>query len=112
MVSGLLLVLVAAVLQLALVLHVRNTLIDSASEGARHGALLGSSPELGAARTEELIRAGLADSFAEHVSADIVSRGGVPLVQVRVTAPFPVIGLLGVGGDIEVVGHAALEVEP
>ncbi|MGC5615602.1 pilus assembly protein [Georgenia sp. Z1491] len=99
-------------LQLALLLHVRNTLIDSASEGARHGALLGSDPADGAARTADLIRAGLADSYAEDVSADVVTAGGVPLLQVRVRAPLPVVGLFGPGGELEVVGHAALEVEP
>ncbi|MGO1174364.1 MAG: TadE/TadG family type IV pilus assembly protein [Actinomycetaceae bacterium] len=112
LVAGLLLVLVAAVLQLALILHVRNTLVDTASEGARHGALMGSSPEQGAQRTAELIRASLADSYADDVSATVISTGGAQLVQVRVRAPFPLVGMLGPSGEIDVVGHAAVEVEP
>lgn len=103
---------VAAVLQLALVLHVRNTLIDSASEGARHGALHGSSPEQGASRTADLIRMSLADSYAQDVSAAVVTTGGTPLVAVTVRAPLPVIGLFSLGGDLEVTGHAAVEVAP
>ncbi|MGC5629452.1 pilus assembly protein [Georgenia sp. Z1344] len=103
---------VAAVLQLALLLHVRNTLIDSASEGARHGALLGSDPADGAARAAELIRAGLADSYADDVTAQVVTADGVSLVQVTVRAPMPVVGLFGPGDGLEVVGHAALEVAP
>ena len=42
-------VLFVAVLQLTIVLHVRNTLVDSASEGARYGALVGHDPADGAA---------------------------------------------------------------
>ena len=44
MVSGLLSLLFVAVLQVGLALHVRNTLISCASEGARLGARAGSGP--------------------------------------------------------------------
>ena len=40
-----------AVVQLALALHVRNTVIDAAAEGARFASLAGSSPADGVART-------------------------------------------------------------
>lgn len=73
---------------------------------------MGSSPEQGAERTAELIRSSLADSYADDVSATVITTGGAPLVQVRVRAPFPVVGLFGPSGELDVVGHAALEVEP
>jgi hypothetical protein len=109
LVTVLLLALLAGVLQLALALHVRNTLIDSASEGARHGALAGSSPEAGAQRARDLISMSLSPRYDDDVSAEVVSAGGVDLVEVRVSAPLPVIGLLGPSGAIVVSGRAVLE---
>ena len=68
--AGLLTLLATGVLQLAVVLHVRATLVDCASEGARLGALADRSPADGAARTrvrltpgtddQEVLRAALA----------------------------------------------------
>jgi Flp pilus assembly protein TadG len=97
------------VVQLATVLHVRNTLIDCASEGARYGALAGSTPDAGAERARELIEADLSAAYA----ADVVSRraqvGGLETVEVRVRAPLPVVGLVGVGRVVAVTGHAVAE---
>ena len=45
-----LLPLVLGILQLALVLHVRNTLASAAAEGARHAAVAGSSAPPGRRR--------------------------------------------------------------
>ncbi|UNX54152.1 pilus assembly protein [Georgenia sp. TF02-10] len=109
LVAVLVLTLVVAVLQLGLALHVRNTLVDAASEGARRGALLGSSPAEGAARTEELIGLSLSPRYGQDVAASTVERGGSTLVRVAVRAPLPVIGLLGPTGVLEVQGHAVLE---
>ena len=58
------------ILQLALVLLVRNTLAAAASEGARYAATLDRSPADGAARTRAQIDGALAAKFAEDVRAD------------------------------------------
>ena len=50
-----LLPLVIGILQLALVLHVRNTLASAAAEGARHAAVAGSSAPAGRAKVQELV---------------------------------------------------------
>ena len=55
------------ILQLALVLLVRNTLAAAASEGARYAATLDRSPDDGAARTRAQIDGALAAKFAEDV---------------------------------------------
>jgi len=47
MVSGLLSLLFLAVFQLGLALHIRNTLISCASEGARYGARADATPQDG-----------------------------------------------------------------
>jgi hypothetical protein len=109
LVGGLVVVAVLAVVQLALVLHVRSTLVDSASEGARYGALEGHTSADGAQRTRELITGSLADSFAQDVTATRIERGGVEMVEVRVSAPLPVVGFVGPTGTLTVTGHAIAE---
>jgi hypothetical protein len=109
MVSALVSLLFVAVIQLGFALHVRNTLVSCASEGARLGAREGSAPGDGAARTRALISASLSPAFARHVSASVVDAGGVRVVSVRVVAPLPVLGPLGPDRALDVVGRAFLE---
>lgn len=109
LVGALTTLLFAAVLQLVLVLHVRATLVDCAAEGARHGALDGSSPQEGAQRTRELIASALAPRFADDVRAETTVVDGLPVVRVEVTAPLPLAGLLGPSGVLTVDGHALQE---
>ncbi len=109
LVSLLVTMLMVGVVQLALTLHVRNVLIDSAAEGARYAALDGRGLDDGVARTRALIDSTLPAAYAQNVSADQVVLDGVGLVQVHVTGPVPVLGLLGPGGFIEVSGRAVVE---
>ncbi|HPF82377.1 TadE family protein, partial [Nostocoides australiense] len=51
MVTGLLMFVFAAVFQLGLTLHIRNTLISCAAEGARVGARVDAAPGDAVART-------------------------------------------------------------
>ncbi len=97
------------VLQLALALHVRNTVVDAAGEGARYGALAGSSPAAGAARTRELVATALHPRYGQDVHSRVVLRDGLELVEVTVRAPLPVLGLLGPGGALTATGRAVLE---
>lgn len=98
-----------AVLQLALVLHVRNTGVDAAAEGARLAAQVGRSPQDGAVRTADLLRASLAATYAQDVSARHVTVDGLELVEVTVRVPLPVLGLLGPSGVMTLDGHAPVE---
>ncbi|WP_337062460.1 pilus assembly protein [Kineococcus sp. G2] len=109
--AGVLALLFAAVLQLAVVQHVRATAVDCAGAGARYAALAGSSPQLGAQRTRDLLAASLSPRYAADVTAGVVTAGagGAPVVEVRVRAPLPVLGLLGAGRVLDVRGHAAVE---
>jgi hypothetical protein len=109
LVAALLTALTLAVLQLALALHIRNTVLDAAAEGARYAALADSGLDEGATRSRDLIRAALGPAYAEEVSAGYVDMAGQPGVRVRVVAPLPLFGLLGVNRGLEVVGHAAVE---
>ncbi|WP_426594888.1 TadE/TadG family type IV pilus assembly protein [Cellulomonas sp. McL0617] len=109
LVGALVTVLFVGILQLTLVLHVRNTLIDSASEGARYGAQVGHVPDDGAARTRVLIGQSLAGSYAQDVTATTTRVDGLDEVEVDVVAPLPVLGLLGPARTLTIRGHALAE---
>jgi Flp pilus assembly protein TadG len=95
MVSGLLCLLFLAVFQLGLALHIRNTLISCASEGARYGARANATPQDGVVRARQLIRASLADRYVDNVTATTTTVDGIQVMQVRIQAPLPVLGPLG-----------------
>lgn len=108
LIGGLLTVIFIAIVQLTLVLHVRNTLIDAASSGARYGTLADRSPADAASRTHSLITGAINSAYAQDVSVRQVDEEGVPILQVTIRAPIPVIGLIGPSGTMEVTGRAAL----
>ncbi len=109
LVGGLITVLLVAVVQLTLVLHVRNVLIDCAAQGARYAAAAGRAPSDGVGRTVDLASTELSGSYARDVTAVRTRLGGVDVVEVTVRAPLPVVGLLGPGGTLVVRGHAMVE---
>lgn len=102
-------VLVLGVVQLALTLHVRTVLIDSAAEGARYAALDGNTLVDGAARTRWLIDSALPADYAQQVEPGRADYRGVQVVEMHVAAPIPVLGLLGPAGMIDVTGRAVQE---
>ncbi|WP_427018587.1 TadE/TadG family type IV pilus assembly protein [Pseudarthrobacter sp. P1] len=108
LVSALLTLLFLAVVQLALVLHVRNTVADAASSGARYGTLADRTADDARGRTASLIATALGPGYAQQVSTAVQSIDGVAVLTVTVRAPLPVIGLLGPSRSLEVSGHAAL----
>lgn len=109
MVGALLTLVTLSVLQLGLALHVRNTVIDAAAEGARYGALAGNTPEDGVARTRDLISTAIGSGYAHHVTASSGTFAGHPTDVVTVRTPLPLIGLIGIDDALEVSGHAAVE---
>lgn len=109
LVGGLLTMFFLAVIQLTLVLHVRNTLIDAAASGARYGTLADRNPADARDRTSDLIGIALNRAFAEDVTTSEVTYQGIRALEVTVRAPLPVIGLIGPRGALEVKGHAAIQ---
>ncbi|WP_442860281.1 TadE family protein [Arthrobacter sp. zg-Y919] len=107
MVGALVSLVFMAVVQLALVLHVRNTLIDAAATGARYGTLADRTPADGVERAATLIGGTLGDGYARDVSSSERTVDGSRLLEITVRAPLPVVGFLGPDGGIEVRGHAA-----
>ena len=109
MVSALLTVLTLSVLQLALALHIRNTVLDAASEGARFAALADNGLGDGVTRARDLITVALGAGYASDVTASYGSYLGHPAAIVTVHTPLPLVGLVGIDGGLEVAGHAAVE---
>jgi len=109
LVGSLLTLFFLAIIQLTLVLHVRNTLIDAAASGARYGTLADRGAGDAEERTRSLIQAALNAGFAEQVSTSEVTYQGLRTLEVTVRAPMPVIGLIGPRDMLEVKGHAAMQ---
>ncbi len=109
LVGGLLTLVTLSVMQLGLVLHVRNTALDAASEGARFAALADAGLERGRARTEELLTTALGPAYAQGVRAEFGETAGQRTVVVSAEVPLPLIGLIGLPKGLEVTGRAALE---
>ncbi len=104
--------LVLGIMQVALVLHVRNVTTAAASEGARVQAALDAPVGAGEQRTREQIRTGVGERFLRDVAVEPSSVAGAPGVEVTVISEVPALGLFGPAVTIEVTGHAVSEVEP
>ena len=109
LVGALLTVLTLSVMQFGLALHVRNTAIDAAGEGARVAALADNSLADGVRRTTDLLSLALGDAYAGDVTAAYGDFLGHPAASVTVRAPLPLLGLLGPDRMLEVTGHGAVE---
>ncbi len=109
LVTVLLVVLVLAIAQLGLAIHVRNTLVASAAEGARYAANADRDLEHGVARTRDLITDALSAHYARDVRAEYVQSGGLVLVRVEVDARIPLVGLAGPSRGLQVAAHAIEE---
>lgn len=103
LVAVLIIVIALGVVQAALIMHTRNTLTDAAVQGAHHASLVGSEPEDGAHRAEQMVT----DRFgsALEVSA-AASQDDTGMIRVQVTATLPLVGLLGPSAGLAVEGRA------
>lgn len=103
LVSVLIIMIALGVIQAALILHTRNTLIDAAVQGAHHAALVGSTPEDGAARAESLISGRFGDSLDAEATA---TTDGSGTIRVQVSATLPLVGMIGPSAGLQVEGRA------
>lgn len=108
LVSILVVAVALGVIQLAIVLHVRNILISSAHEGAHYAALADKSLDDGELRAQTLVSGSLGGIPATYAS-DQILLNGAPAVELTVTARVPVVGTWGVG-EQHITAHALAEV--
>jgi len=111
----------AAVLQLGLTLYVRNTLAACAQEGARYGAnadFVSQGADFMIAQAKQRATSCIDSSLSTRYSADVqaspssdqvIDGAAVDVVEVRVKAPIPVIGLWALGGTTLVVQGDAMQ---
>ncbi|MCW2842977.1 MAG: TadE family protein [Nocardioides sp.] len=99
------------ILQVALVLLVRNTLAAAASEGARYAATADRDPDDGAARTRSQIDGAISGRFAQSIDVRQVLVDGAPGIEITVHARVPALGIGGPAVELDVSGHA-VEEEP
>ena len=106
----LLLLLVLAVLQVGLALHVRATVTSAAAEGARAAALAGGDSRAWRERgSSDALATSLADGVVESVSVTRrAARRAAPWSRCEVRARLPLVGLLGPTALV-VQGHALVE---
>lgn len=101
-----------AVLQVAIYLHVRHIVTASAAEGARYGANADVNAQAAGPRAKEIAGRALGAGYASRLSCAgaQVTEAGVVLVQVRCTAPGPlVLGWIGNVLDINVRARSVEE---
>lgn len=109
LVAALVLVLFLGVVQVAFAMHVRALAVDAAAEGARVAARADRDLAAGERRTRDLLGASLSGRYARDVVARSATLDGLPVVEVTVRAPLPVVGLLGPSGVLTARGHALEE---
>ena len=80
LVASLLALILAGALQIGLVIHVRNTVIDSAIAGARQASLADQSPRDGKRLTSDLIRVSVGERYAQKVTVSTSRRGAVEII--------------------------------
>ena len=90
MVGALVIVVFVALLQVALGVYARNVLTEAEARQ----------------RVQVLTDAALRRGYVDTVTVSRVPSGDLRIVEVTVTAPFPVLGLFGPGGTLRVTGHA------
>lgn len=112
LVMTLLVPLVLGIIQVGLVLHVRNTAAAAASEGARAAAPLDASLADGVERTRGMIRDSLNDRYAADVRGSFAQTDGLGVVEVVVHGQVPALGLFGPSVSFTVRGHAVREALP
>ena len=109
MVGALVITVFVALLQVTLGVYARNVLTDAAGDGARRAALVGGTEAEARQRVQVLSDAALRRGYVDTVTVSRVPSGDLTIVEVTVTAPLPVLGLLVPGGTLRVTGHAVDE---
>jgi Flp pilus assembly protein TadG len=109
LVAGLLVLLALSIAQVGMAIHVRNTVVACAAEGARLAANADRELSDGVALTRRLIAQSLSASIVGEVSATHVPSPAGTDVQVQVRTTLPLVGLVGPSRSLTVTAHAVEE---
>ena len=108
LVGALVTVFFVALIQLALVLHVRNTVADAASSAARYGALGDRTADDARERASLLVSTALGPHYVQDVTVSVQTQNGLQVLSVSISAPLPLVGLFGPARTLEMMGHAVI----
>ncbi|OAV59607.1 hypothetical protein A6F49_17035 [Enteractinococcus helveticum] len=92
MIIALVTLLCGTILQLGVIIHTRNTMIDAASAGARYAALADRNLSDGQNRTAALLTSSIPN--AESATVTIARAGQGDLIRVTVTHQLPLLGFI------------------
>ena len=112
LVTALLVVLWAALIQFTVAGYARNVLADIAAETAVAAAREGADGAMVRRRAHALIDAALSPGFERDVrieTSPVPPGSGPEIVTVRIFAALPLIALAGPPRAVEVIAHAPLE---
>ena len=107
-----LLPLVLGILQLGLVLHVRNTVTAAASEGARRAAAWEATPQDGLETARDQWSAAVSDRFVTASRIEPAVVDGARAYRVVADVAVPALGLGGPAVAFTVSGLAIAEADP
>src|SRR5699024_3356636 len=92
MIIALITLLCGTILQLGVVIHTRNTMIDAASAGARHAAVADRTLADGQQRTTTLLTTAVPNAESAEVSINRAADG--ELISVTITHRVPLLGFI------------------
>lgn len=77
--------------------------------GGSPGRPGGRDAPYGVDRATALLEDSLKQGYADSVTATVTTQNGLKIVEVTITAPLPVLGLLGPSGSMVVTGRSIME---
>lgn len=92
MIIALITVLCGTILQLGIIIHTRNTMIDAASAGARHAALADRNLADGQQRTTTLLTSTIPNAASAEVAISHDNDG--ELITVTISHQLPLLGFM------------------
>lgn len=109
MVSALVVLFFALVLQIAFALYTKNMLVDAASSGARYGTLFDNSPADAQTRAQELIGRSLPNGYPAQITVHTSTYQGIETLEVTISGPLPLLGPWGVADTLSGTGRAVIQ---
>ncbi|MFK4789958.1 TadE/TadG family type IV pilus assembly protein [Microbacterium sp. ZW T5_56] len=109
LVGTLLTLMTVAVIQIGIVIHVRNTVHDAAVQAAYEAALADVTADQVESIVRDVVRSAVGSDLVGDVRSSYTDALGVPTLEVRVTAVLPLIVFVGIPDGLEVVGRAPVE---
>lgn len=109
MVSALVVLFFALVLQIAFAFYTKNMLVDAASSGARYGTLYQNSASDALERTRSLLNESLPFGYPADIQVAYSTYQGVETLEVTVVGPLPLLGPWGPAQSLRGTGRAVVQ---